>query len=400
MQKKLFPAKGLTHLSKQQLLGFWEGDGSLRLGIDRNRNRFTAVIDELGFVFSQHKRNKAILDLVLATLAEPGKSIKYQGEQGTITYASNKEGGQKILEIFQDNFPINPGMFHNYSIFLLLVKIKKSKTLPLDHSLLELFQSKSKDEQKRLVMLVSYWLRFKFFVTVMKKNNLTLEDCNQTCNVTDVEKSEMKLFGEALYAPIERKYTEHIQNLKNDKIYISKDYLAFYHVADGCFTIDYNLGIGSANPTILLTPVWKITDDINSFEFLNRISRQYKIGKVIVGTTEKKCVLIAKGWKEFFKVLDIFNDPNLYLPEKEYNNVLKLNELVELHSRSKLIDIHKSFALTPEEYVDFIKKAYFFNVYETELGDNSKRTAEKFKEKIEFHLNKCVEYRKKKRQVN
>jgi hypothetical protein len=152
-----------------------------------------------------------------------------------------------------------------------------------------------------------------------------------------------------------------------EPVYVSKDYLSFYHVADGCLKVEVQR-LEKKTPVILLVPCWQISDDRLSNSLLECIKRQYQMSTLSRSTKEKVIHLRANGWDQLEKVVIPF-----------FNYVaLPTNEL--LIYKKRLFELYRNPFLKRDYslYFEYVSIAYFLNVKNHELGDNSKRSVEEF----------------------
>lgn len=365
-----------------QLMGFFEGDGTLKFQITCKKPN--KVYISVSAVFAQHVRNREILEIVKAKLSETkniyvsnsplsSSPLERGDAQLEVSLGKKSKSGQKLIEIFRKNKPLNPGNLKDYLIFLIISAHQNTETLPLSGVLLQNFNAKSALEKSRSVMLTLLWLRFqRAGQTTQRRTLKNLNDYFLDCRATSQEIHEAKLYGEQVLKPVDDEVHQLVQNLETDQINIEKDYLAFYHVADGCLKVEVKRENRNGKPCIQIVPCWQLSDDRLSEPLLKRIQKQYNMSYISQSKTENGLHLRANGWEKCKTVvLPFFR--NVDLPKKEFQKYQKLERLFELHSDP---DLKKNYHL----YFEYIKIAYFLNVEFGDLGSNSSRTQQEFDE--------------------
>ncbi len=93
-------------ISDAQLLGFFEGDGTLKFHISSKTPR--KVYISVSAVFAQQERNREILEIVKKKLDER-KNIYVTKHQAQLEVSLGKrsKSGQKLIEILRKNKPLN-----------------------------------------------------------------------------------------------------------------------------------------------------------------------------------------------------------------------------------------------------------------------------------------------------
>jgi hypothetical protein len=243
-----------------------------------------------------------------------------------------------------------------------------------------MYQAKSNLEKERSRMLTTLWIRFKAEGRARnRKNQRTIGDLHVHSSATQAEIAESELFGNQLLKPIEKSVNKLISDLDADQIQITKEYLAFYHVADGSLKVEVQL-VENNKPVIQLVPCWQISDDYLSNPLLKSIKRIWGMSNMSRPKSEKVIHLRANGWRQlesvvlpFFRTVD--------LPTREFEKARKMERLFELYKNPDLKNNYKLFY----EYVEI---AYFLNIQSGPLGSNSLRTEEEFYKKYVPFINR------------
>lgn len=373
------------NISDLQLMGFFEGDGCLEFPISCSTPG--KVFFSLVASFTQHARNIEILEIMKIKLCTPNKIHNNANQcKLVITFKDNCKSSEMLLNILDKHNPVNPGYYHDYLIVLLFMEIKKTNTLPLTGTLLSMYNAKSELEKKRSIMLTLLWLRFNRVAQTKDRKTLkTINDYYQHCLATQEEIAESEIFGAHLLKPIKLKVDQLILDLKQNQIDISKEFLSFYHVADGSFKCEVQLLTKENNrPVIQIVPCWQITDDHFSDPLLMRIKQQYAMSTMSRPTKENTIHLRANGWKQLEQVVIPFFR-SVDLPSREFEKFKKVERLFELY---KDPNTFKNYDL----FLEYVEIAYCLNIDDGELGSNTRRTYAEFEKKYIPFIKKVFEF--------
>jgi len=255
--------------------------------------------------------------------------------------------------MYLEDKPLNPGTLKDLLIALIIHEYETTQILPFSAESAAILRNKPDTERERIEVLSLLWLRFQRPATRVTETTHSIEYYQDHMKASSEEISQAERFGKELLAPISTEVNKHVFDLQNDKIQISDDFVAYYHVADGGFSFDFNKReLAGGKIKIKIEPRWTITDDLLAEPLLKRIVRQYNLSDW-VQTGKNSGQARAKGWKKAIEVVIPFFK-NRILPDVEITKVQTFIRVCELHYNENTF---KDANL----YRSYIRQAYFIN---------------------------------------
>lgn len=358
----------MQKLNNSQIRGFFEGDGGIQVRIDKVKEGFTF---RTLAKFTQKTDNAQILEWVRDSL-DPSLTITSYKKTNSSTLLfpfkeENSVAGPKLLEIYSENKPVNPGTLKDLLIALVIHEYETNKIITFSPESVKVLRNKPDAERKRIELLSLLWLRFQRPASRETKKTHPIEYYQDHIKASPAEISEAEKFGSELLLPINMEVNKLVSDLENDQIQICDDFLAYYHVADGGFSFDFVKGkLAGGKKKIKIEPRWTITDDLLAKPLLERIVRQYKFSDYQGIKTQKSGYARARGWKKATEVVIPFFE-NRTLPDVERIKFQTFKQICDLH-------FNKNTFKDGNLYESYIRQAYFLN------GTSGRRTEATFME--------------------
>jgi bisphosphoglycerate-dependent phosphoglycerate mutase len=204
------------------------------------------------------------------------------------------------------------------------------------------------------LQLTLLYLRFQRSAALAKKvHEKSIELYQRDMEATPGEINQAETFAQELLQSVNKKLQILLHNLK-DPTFISKsierDYLLYYHVADGCFTFSLRF---RNTYEIKVTPTWSLTDDSEALPLLEAIKVLFPFMSLTFKSTENSWQLRTQSWENVEKkVLPFFKDA--VLPKFRQTVLNQFTDVCKSHNSE---DFKKTYA----KLEDFIRKAYFIN---------------------------------------
>ena len=353
-------------LNSAQIRGFFEGDGGIQVRVDPTKEGLSFRVQAK---FGQNTNNVQILEWVKDSLDSSLTITSYdKTSSSSLVFPFSWEedsAGFKFIKMYLENKPVNPGTLKDFLIGLIIHKYETNQIIPFSEESSEILRKKSDADRKRIEVLSLLWLRFQRPATRVTEITHPIEYYQDHLKASSEEISQAERFGKELLAPISTEVNKHVFDLQNDKIQISDDFVAYYHVADGGFSFDFNKReLAGGKIKIKIEPRWTITDDLLAKPLLKRIIRQYRFSDY-QPTGKNSGQARAKGWKKALEVVIPFFK-NRILPDVEITKVQTFIRVCDLH-------YNKNTLKDANMYRSYIRQAYFLN-----SETSNRRTEETF----------------------
>jgi len=350
-----FQNTNMNLLNSAQIRGFFEGDGGIQVRIDKTVNGFTF---RPLFKFGQKTENVQIIKWIQSSLG-----TKRIITDDSLTNSSSlvlpfkgeiNDAGPKLKQMYLENKPVNPGTLKDLLIALVILDYEMQKVMPLSTKSAEILRKKPEKERKRIELLSLLWLRFQRSATRNIRTAHSIEYYQNHLRATPSEINEADRFGNELLKPITKEVDQLVSDLNNDKIQIDDGFLAYYHVADGSLSFDFEKRkLAGGKVKIKIEPRWTITDDMTAKPLLERIVRQYNFSDYQGIRAQNSGYARARGWQKATEVVIPFFK-NRILPDVERTKTQTFVQVCELHYNSETFK-------DPVLYESYIRLAYFLN---------------------------------------
>lgn len=344
----------MRKLNSAQIRGFFEGDGGIQIRVDKLKNGITFRSQAK---FAQKTENAQILEWIRESL-DPDLVMAEYDETGSswLVFSFNSNVGEKFIQIYLENKPVNPGTLKDFLIAFLIHQNQTGQAIPFSTESASVLQNKPNVERERLEFLTLLWLRFERPASRETKKTHLIQHYHDYLNATPNEISEAEKLGNELLIPISTEVANLVSDLENNRIQISEDFVAYYHVADGSLSFNFHRRLlAGGRQNIKIEPRWTITDDLLAEPLLKRIARQYNFSGYQRVNTQKSGYIRARGWAKAKEVvIPFFRDKINSLPDVIANKVQNFIEVCELHFNENTF---KNATL----YRSYVHKAYFCN---------------------------------------
>lgn len=354
-------------LNSAQIRGFFEGDGGIQIRVDK---RIGGLSFRPQAKFAQKTQNAQILEWIRSSLDPNLVMSEYDiTDSSWLIFPFNSNAGEKFIQIYLENKPVNPGTLKDFKIAFLIYQYQTQRFIPFSAESALLLQNKPDVDRERIEFLTLLWLRFERPATRETRTAYLIGHYHDYVNATPDEISEAERLGNELMIPISEEVDQLVSDLENNNIQISQDYVAYYHVADGSLSFNFHKRrLAGGKQNIKIEPRWTIGDDLLAAPLLKCIAEQYNFSDYQRINNQNSGYIRARGWAKAKEVIiPFFKGKEPYLPDVVANKVKNFIEVCELH-------FNENTFKNAQLYRAYVRKAYFCN---PESGKHTEATFER-----------------------